>query len=244
MDIGYNLSSTRDNCTHWVRIAVISLSKLLKTTSNLNLSLPKQQFPAIPCVLVASTQGWLSSGIFVALQVVEDHIITPSKPLLHQIKQTFFNLSLHIMSCRVLISCRLQGPFQFCGIPQIVEPQTGHRSSGVGPAMSHRRKSLPLICETWYNTELTTTRNSRLVGISKSKAMSHSFCLQIQSIYGTVSWNMMTYRSVVFFTQKLNADSTFFSETLDNTQREKCRILQILLWKITYDSLQPSSTKS
>lgn len=133
---------------------------------------------------------------------------------------------LPIVSCRS--PCPLQGPFQFCAIPQ-----TGH-DSGVGPIMSHRRKSLPLICEIWYNTELKTTRNSRSVGISKSKAMSHSFFLQIQSIYGTVPWNMMTHRTVVIFTQKRWAQCwqyIFFSKTLENTQGGKCRIVQIHLWK-------------
>lgn len=156
MDIWSSSHSVWDYCTHWVRIAGISSNKLLKTMSSLNLSLPSSNSRPFPCVSVASTQGWLGSGIFVVVQVVEDHIITPSEPTLYQTKQTFFNLSL-CPSCLAgwsWLSCPLQGSFQFCGIPQIVNSQTGHkRSFRCGPIKSHRRKSLPLICEIWTNND-------------------------------------------------------------------------------------------
>lgn len=192
MDIGSNPHLMWDYCTHWVRFAVIwakSWEPGSTWTWTFQATIPGHfpEFQQLPLKL--------SSDIF----VVEDHIKHPLSLLFTRAnKPSFFNLSLPIVSCRVLIILSFAGTFP----AQMMKPQTGHDSSGVGPIMSHWRKAPALICEIWYNTELTTTRNSRLVGISKSKAMTHSFFLQIQSIYGPVSWNMMTYRFVVFFTQK------------------------------------------
>lgn len=78
MDIGSNPYSKWGNCTHWVRMAVTSSSKLLKAMSNLSLSLPSNNSWPFPCVPTAFTQGQLSSDIFVALQAVVEHILTHS----------------------------------------------------------------------------------------------------------------------------------------------------------------------
>lgn len=111
IDIGSNPHSMWDYCTHWVRTAVISSSKLLKTMSNLNLSLPSNNSWPFPCVPVAPTQGQLGCDIFVVAQVAEDPFITPSQPLLYPLnKLSFFKLSCpscpagHLVLCRDLSS--------------------------------------------------------------------------------------------------------------------------------------------
>lgn len=76
--IGSNPYSKWGYCTHWVRMAVTSSSKLLKTLSNLSLSLLSNNSWPFPCVPIAFTQGQLSSDVFVVLQAVVDHIVTPS----------------------------------------------------------------------------------------------------------------------------------------------------------------------
>lgn len=86
MGIGSYPHSKWDYCTHWVRIAVAWLSKLLKTMSHL--SLPSNNSWPFPCAPTAVTQGQLISDIFVVLHAVEDHILTPSQPPLHQTKRT------------------------------------------------------------------------------------------------------------------------------------------------------------
>lgn len=107
IDIGSNPHSVWDYCTHWVRIGVISLSKLLKTMSNLKLSLPSNNSWPFPCVPVAPTQGQLGSDIFVVVQVAEDPFIAPSQPLLYPTKQTQL-LKLFCPSCPAghLVLCR------------------------------------------------------------------------------------------------------------------------------------------